>query len=412
MLFENTLENLSSYGEGILEGKNKKFSEIAFNSKNINKGDVFIPLKGKNFDGHDFIDEAYKNGAVSVVSERKLENKDYIFVKDTHRFLKRLSEKQRDLFSGYVIGVTGSNGKTTTKEILSDLIQNSTNSNGVLRSKGSLNNFFGLCFSLVKLKTEHKFACFEIGTNNKGEISELSKILSPNMSIVTNIGQSHLAGLSSLSGVAQEKSDIFKFTKDGGVCIGRIQNEFKELFQKKAKDKTFINLDADPKTNVDPNYEIAIKALQYLQNETGLKKVESERFSTNNIVSGRFEVKVSQYGPLIIDDTYNANPDSFKFAFRKIKNFLYEKKICIMGEMGELGSFSLELHKEILSLAAKNFDVVIAVDFKTDFSSPNLNYFSRKETLKELEKYKSKDFLIFFKGSRSVKMEELATVFI
>ena len=233
MLFKKNIENLAAFGGGKIYCQNIDFKKIVFNSKDIKRGDVFLPLKGQNHDAHKFISEAYDLGAVCVISENKIDNKNHILVKNTNVFLENIAKKQRELFKGMVIGITGSNGKTTTKETLTKYFRNKLEQDDVYKSYGNFNNFFGLCFSLLELSPHHKVGFFEIGTSNPGEISNLANILKMNLSIITNIGNAHLEGLKNIDGVANEKSDIFVFTKEGGYCLGDIPKKYLDL----AKDK-------------------------------------------------------------------------------------------------------------------------------------------------------------------------------
>ena len=240
MLFKKNIENLAAFGGGRIYCQNIDFKKIVFNSKEIKGGDVFIPLKGQNHDAHKFISEAYDFGAACVVSEKKIDNKNHILVKDTKTFLENIAKKQRELFEGLVVGITGSNGKTTTKETLSKYFKEKFKQNDVYKSHGNFNNFYGLCFSLLELSPHHKVGFFEIGTNNPGEISKLANILKMNLSIITNIGNAHLEGLKNIDGVANEKSDIFVFTKDEGYCLGDIPKNYLNLFREKSSGKKRI----------------------------------------------------------------------------------------------------------------------------------------------------------------------------
>ena len=137
MLFKKNIENLAAFGGGKMHSENLDFKDIVFNSKDIKKGDVFLPLKGENHDGHKFISEAYSLGAICVVSEKKIENQNYILVENTNTFLEKIARKQRNLFDGLVIGITGSNGKTTTKETLYKYYKNKLGEENVLKSFGN-----------------------------------------------------------------------------------------------------------------------------------------------------------------------------------------------------------------------------------------------------------------------------------
>ena len=416
MLFKKNIESLAAFGGGKMHSENLDFKDIVFNSKDIKKGDVFLALKGENHDGHKFISEAYSLGAICVVSEKKIENQNYILVENTNTFLEKIARKQRNLFDGLVIGITGSNGKTTTKETLYKYYKNKLGEENVLKSFGNYNNFFGLCFSLLELRESHKVGFFEIGTNNVGEIAKLAEVLRMNISIITNIGYAHLEGLKSLKGVANEKTDIYAFTEDSGYCIGNIPYEFLKLGKKKShKKKNFLSTENDQK-------KLLSKAIEIINNQLKLKSLPEEvyRFLDQKIdVSGRFEIKKSKSKAIIIDDAYNANPDSFLYAFQKIldlgiSKIPFEKKIlknlkriCVMGKMGELGEKSEELHEYILKEASLIFDLVYVLDFKTNLNESNIQYMGRENLKSKLNENINEDVLIFFKGSRSVKMENI-----
>ena len=416
MLFKKNIENLAAFGGGKIYCQNIDFKKIVFNSKDIKRGDVFLPLKGQNHDAHKFISEAYDLGAVCVISENKIDNKNHILVKNTNVFLENIAEKQRELFKGMVIGITGSNGKTTTKETLTKYFRNKLGQDDVYKSYGNFNNFFGLCFSLLELSPHHKVGFFEIGTSNPGEISNLANILKMNLSIITNIGNAHLEGLKNIDGVANEKSDIFVFTKEGGYCLGDIPKKYLDLVKDKSSGKKRIFISDNNPKELMKTAIMKINDLlkiEYLPNEVDSfldKKID---------VPGRFEIKKSKSRALIIDDSYNANPDSFSYAFKKIKNLdlaknsssekdsKYQKKICVIGKMGELGEKSEDMHKYILKEASSIFDIVLVIDFKVNLKASNIFFFKREKIDSYLREYLDEDVLIFFKGSRSVKMENI-----
>ncbi len=416
MLFKKNIKNLAAYGGGEIYSQNIDFKKLVFNSKDVKRGDVFLPLKGQNHDAHKFISEAYKLGAVCVISEKKIDGKNYILVKNTNVFLENIAKKQRELFEGFVIGITGSNGKTTLKETLNKYFKNKLKQDTVYKSYGNFNNFYGLCFSLLELSSRHKIGFFEIGTNNPGEIFKLANILKMNLSIITNIGNAHLEGLKNIDGVAHEKSDIFTCTKDGGYCLGDIPKEYLKLVRKKSSGKKGIFIsENDPK-------KLLKTAIMKISDLLMLKPIpkEVDNFLDKKInVPGRFEIKKSKSKALIIDDSYNANPDSFLYAFNKIKNFdiskisfidkgsQYQRKICVLGKMGELGNKSLEFHKFILEEASLIFDIVLVIDFKVNLKASNINFLKREKIDSYLKEFLDEDVLIFFKGSRSVKMEKI-----
>ena len=416
MLFEKKIENLAIFGNGENHCKNTEFENIVFNSKNVKKGDIFLPLKGDNHDAHKFIQEAYDMGAVCVISEKNLNNENYIHVENTSLFLENIARKQRELFRGLVIGITGSNGKTTTKETLSKYYENNLKEEEVYKSFGNYNNFFGLCFSLLDLNPFHKVGFFEIGTNNPGEISKLAEILKMDLSIVTNIGHAHLEGLKSIRGVASEKTDIFNFTHEKGFCFGNIPEDYLTLAKEKSiRKKSFFISNNDSKKLLKKVINTTNALLKLKSDSEQIDAFLAEKIS----IPGRFEIKKSRSKALIIDDAYNANPDSFKYAFHKIQNLdlskilsedvkdKYRRKICVFGKMGELGDKSEELHKNILEEASSIFDLVFVIDLKMDLKSSNVRFLKREKIESSLKEYLNEDSLIFFKGSRSVKMENI-----
>ena len=246
MLFEFSNQILAAKLN--LEKPKKEFvsSKIVTDSRKISKGDCFLALKGPNFNGHDFIDEALDRGASFVISEKNYPQDEKILgVNSTNECLSFLAKYQREKFEGKVVGITGSNGKTSTKLLLSSLLSNKFDPSQIYVSPGNWNNFYGLCFSLLELKKHHKFGIFEIGTNDFGEINELSSILQPEVGVITSIGKAHLEKLINLEGVAQEKSDIFKNVLLQGTCIFPDINAHLSEFYAKSHNKKIRSFSSD-----------------------------------------------------------------------------------------------------------------------------------------------------------------------
>ena len=415
MLIDHKLSNLSKIVNCDLIGNDAFFEKVSTDTRSMAEGDIFLALKGPNHNGHDFINKALDKGASCLITEKEIPGETYIKTKNTFLFLEKLAKFQRLNFKQDVIAITGSNGKTSTKEILYQLTKNFFEDKEIFKSPGNWNNKLGLYLSLLELNKNHKLAIFEIGTNAVGEIKELASFLKPNIGVLTNIGNSHLEGLKDTQGVLEEKTDLFSFVSLKGTCLMRAKEEHLQKAEEKIKKRKKIFLQVKETQSFDQNLEMAeavISCLPKLKKNNFLLSEEYINFLKKKaVVPGRQELLIGKNNVNLIDDTYNANPESFRAAFKKIKSMSCKNKICVMGKMNELGEKTLLLQDEVIEDALSVFDLVLAIDLDSNIKDENFKIIDSKAIYKNLEIYLNEESVILFKASRSVKMEKIVQLF-
>ncbi|MDD5174987.1 MAG: UDP-N-acetylmuramoyl-tripeptide--D-alanyl-D-alanine ligase [Sterolibacterium sp.] len=439
------------------------FNGVSTDTRSIAPGDLFVALKGERFDGHAFVEQALAQGAAAVMVESAWapppgKNLPLLAVADTRRAFGDLAAYWRAKFSLPLIGVTGSNGKTTVKEMCAAIWRaelGDRNNGGdfaawvparVLATEGNLNNDIGLPLMLLKLRGMHRAAVIEMGMNHPGEIAYLSKLARPSVALVNNAQRAHLAGLGSLTEVARAKGEIFSGLMPNGVAVinaddphaalwrelalaagaGRIlgfglqqpaeigaqitPRVFGSLLQLTTPQGTaMIELSVPGQHNV-LNALAATAAT--LASGVGLEAVAAGLAAYRGI-KGRLQRRRAVHGALLIDDTYNANPDSMRAAIRVLAA-LPGKKIFVLGDMGEVGEQAGQFHDEIGGYAkSMGVDRLLALGDHAATAVRNFgdggHHFKSAETLIEtLLPLLDADMTVLVKGSRFMKMERVA----
>ncbi len=377
--------------ESFLENtKVKNFHGLAIDSRVVKKNNIFLTIKGKNNDGGSFIPQAIEKGAQYILSSKKIRNykKKIIKIDSEIEFLNAFAYKKRDKTNAKIIAITGSAGKTSLKNLAKGLLQNFGNT---YCSPKSYNNKYGVPLSLSQLKTNHKYGIFEVGMSKKGEIDNLTKLVRPNIGVVTNIGEAHIENFDNLEGIADAKSEIINnIQKDGTVILNR-DDKFFNYLNEKAKTKK-IKVVSFGKSKGSDIY--LSKILKKKKNKVLIIKIENRQFkikvdkiNSYNVLSslallkelnlkfdkilkfyqtfqpseGRGKVhEIKRYKKrfTLIDESYNANPLSVKNAindFNTIKKDNF-RKYLLLGDMLELGNKSAKLHKN-LSKVINNSDI-------------------------------------------------------
>ena len=404
---QNYLFNKKIFIKIFQNKKNYKFNRLSIDSREIKKNNLFLAIKGKNNDGHNYISKAIKKGASHVISSKikKRYKKKVIKVKSTISFLNKFAEIKRFYSNAKILGVTGSVGKTSLKNMLNSLLRNYGNS---YASPKSFNNHFGVPLSLSNLNFNDKFGIFEIGMSKSGEISKLSKMIKPNLAIITNIGEAHLENFKDIKGIAKAKSEIIANIQNEGTLILNRDDKFFKFFQRKAKlnkikiitfgknKKSNIRLIKIKKDGITKKLTISLKdqiihlkvkeinIYNVLASLAVLKvlglRIEKiirlyEKFQPTD---GRGKVhKITRYKKnfKLIDESYNASPFSVINAienFSKIKKDKF-KKYLFLGDMLELGKKSEIYHKKLSRLInSSDIDKVFIKGEKSLFTYKNL----------------------------------------
>ncbi len=417
----------------------RKFHAISINSKKIKKDDIFIAIKGLNFDGHDYINEAFKNGAIAaIISDEEKISKNTILVNDTKKSLADISSLFLMKFKPFVIGITGSNGKTTTKELIKSILDSNYGTNKILATHANYNNDIGLPLTIFNLNSEHSHIVLEMGMNHPKEISYLANIAPPNFAVITNIGEAHIENFKNREAIANEKKDILRNLKAEGTAILPKDSEFFNFLVKDLKNVKVLSFgmskDADISCELldhkkilikTPKYDLEIKskllghnnisnilaavtcAYQLKINPTKIK----EGIENITPIPSRLELKEGKKRAAIIDDTYNANPSSFLSAIEVLNEFP-GKKILVIGDMAELGENSRIYHQELSrSIKETKIDITLGLGKYTKeiitLLGRNNSWFRSKDDLVKHLYACMKGSTILVKGSRSMKMEEI-----
>ena len=430
-----------------LEGidSDSSFNDFSIDSRTVKDGDVFFCIKGEMTDGHQYISQALEKGASAVVANPEiipdvLQKRDFpkILVPDPNLALREWASDTRKNFEGKVLAVTGSNGKTSTKEILSGLC--SFFDSNAYATPGNYNNYIGVPLTLLDAPMEAKWWVIEIGSNNFGEIAELSKIVRPTGGVITNIGESHLEFLLDTKGVAREKSGLFAGMAQGSKVVIPESILHLDIVEKEA-DKAGVELIKTAQIEVESkedrlkfnlfeaDFETVINNLLFLQNlVSSLTLLRSQGLSVTQLQQATANLELNLKGRfhtlymkewILIDDTYNANPSSFKSVLENMNN-LYPKnrKIVVCGKMAELGQKSSELHQQVginmvkngieimLGLGGEEIESYIGGWEKEGGILKSAKQFTElDELLKAFKKELNPGDVVLVKGSRSAHME-------
>jgi len=362
--------------------KLSKFN-LSTNSKDKNLNKIFFGIEGKSFNGGDFVDEALKNGAkIAFVDKIKKNNNKKIKVKSPLKLLTDISKKIRISSAVCPVAITGSSGKTSLKDLLGQSLQNISKT---IYSRQSFNNKFGVPISLFKLNKNSNFGIFEIGMDRAGEINNLSKIIKPDIGVITNISYAHARNFQSIIDIAKSKSEIiYNITKNGSLVLNK-DDKFFDFFYEIAKKKklnivsyglnktsnitiskiqkltkySVLSVIADHnlykfniKNDMTPYISNILASVAVLKTLLLIDKINSNFFLNFKIPSGRgniTKIKIGSKKINLIDESYNSNPLSLKFSIKKFENLKinYKKKYLLLGDMLELGKFSKKLHEDI-----------------------------------------------------------------
>ncbi|MEW6510419.1 MAG: UDP-N-acetylmuramoyl-tripeptide--D-alanyl-D-alanine ligase [Bacteroidota bacterium] len=434
-------------------GAGKRFREVSTDSRTAGEGDLFVALRGERFDGHAFVAAAFARGALAAVVDEKFdvslaESNALLVVGDTVRALGDLARVYRDKFRVPVLAVGGSNGKTTTKEMIGQVLAEKYS---VLATEGNLNNHVGVPQTLFRLTSRHELAVVEMGTNHPGELAHLCRAVRPTHAILTNIGREHLEFFGTLEGVAREEGTLFESVREqgGGTAIvnaddplvARAARGMKRVvtFGFAARNAMVrgrrIRLDALGTPQLEfrtprmrewlgvqlrvPGAHIAANALAAVAAGVAFgvpamsirRALESFRAPTK-----RMEV-LSVAGVTVLNDAYNANPDSTTAALRTLAAMKTTgKRIAVLGDMKELGDASAEAHTAVGREAATlKIDYVLtfgpmAKQIRDAAAMPGAIHYEQKNMLAEyLAELVTPGDVVLVKGSRSMRMEDIVT---
>ncbi|RBW70215.1 UDP-N-acetylmuramoyl-tripeptide--D-alanyl-D-alanine ligase [Bacillus taeanensis] len=439
-------ESLST-GQRVNSSNNVIIKEIFIDSrKNVQNG-LFIPIVGERFDGHEFLLDAVKNGACAAFWQQDKEvpkelPDDFLlfYVKDTLEALQQLAKKYLQHVKPIVLAVTGSNGKTTTKDILAGVLEQRFN---VFKTQGNYNNHIGLPLTILAMDEACEALILEMGMSGFGEISFLSQLASPDLAIITNIGESHLEQLKSREGIAKAKMEIVDGLKrNGTVIIDGDEPLLKLRLNKNVLTCGYGNENKYQITEVTGNenglyfiinnnerFFLPIIGKHNVKNAVyAIAAAQQMNLSFDEIYKGlsslvmtnmRLEKLKGKQGALLINDAYNASPTSMKAAVEAVK-FLedYKEKVLVLGDMYELGSDEERLHRSVADSIESPITNVIAVGKKgrwigeavIDRDNNNIPisfYTTKEEAQSKVESLLSPNTVVLFKASRGLKLETL-----
>ncbi len=435
------------HGTLLIEGECKVFSDICIDSRKVKDGDIFFAIKGENFDGHHFISAAIEGGAKVCVIHQEIEldnnynNVSIIKVKDTREALLDLASYYRDTLSIKVVGVTGSTGKTSTKDLIAATLSEKFK---VFKTQGNFNNDIGLPLMILSLDNSYDIAVLEMGMNNLGEIERLAKVSKPDIAVITNVGISHIENLKTRENILSAKLEITTLFDNHNVLIINGDNDMLKNISSEKYEIVKIGIENNCEFNannietkedevnfsivengneVEENILVPVPGrhnvlnsllaiavarslgLQYSEISRGIKKLEA--------TSMRLDLVECQ-GFTIINDTYNASPDSMFAALDVLKNHNRGRKIAVLGTMKELGDESCNAHKEVGEYAKHTgVDLLITMgeynnSFREGYGCENLVTFDNMDELIErLSSMIKKDDVILVKASRSIKFENI-----
>ena len=429
--------------DGQLVGVDVEFCCVGTDSRAIKKGQLFVALKGENFDGHEYAAQSLEQGASSVLVSEPLNVGPAVVVKDTRLALGDLAAHWRAKFEVPVVAITGSNGKTTVKEMLAAILKMAAGDDAsVLATQGNLNNDIGLPMTMLNLDKQHRYAVLEMGMNHTGELSYLTRLAKPNIALVNNAGTAHIGELGSVEAIANAKGEIFEGLVDGGTAIINADDVFASLWKSLASNHKQVTFGLKAKADVTATYELhAANSDIELITPKGTAKFSLPAPGVHNVsnalaatsaalalnislekiatglsnfagVKGRLQAKQGFAGAKVIDDTYNANPMSMKAAIDVLKASAGQR-IFVMGDMAELGADAASMHAEIGAYAKtagiEKFYALGALtkNAVTAFGA-NAIHFETVETLAEsLKSMMNAETTVLVKGSRSMRMERV-----
>lgn len=434
---------------GILKGDDSCFDAVSTDTRETLAGKLFVALRGERFDAHSFLVEASAQGAAGAMVENTAHDLPAGFpvvaVDDTRLALGMLAASWRSRFDLPLIGVTGSNGKTTVKEMCAAILraEYATSAESVLATQGNLNNDIGVPQMLLRLRGHHRAAVIEMGMNRPGEIAYLAGLAAPTVAVVTNAQRAHLAGMGALEAVASEKGALFSALGEKGVAVINADDPHCMYWQHQCSYLRVLTFGFDASATVrvhfsslafgsrvilttpegEVTFQLDVPGVHNVRNAAAAAAATLAAGVSLNAVArgldnfsgakGRLQVRQAKSGAIILDDTYNANPDSVMAAIDVLAAST-GRKILVLGDMGEIGEMSAQYHDEIGGYAkSQGIDRLFALGEHSALAARNFgaggeHFDSVSALVDALEPALASDLVVLIKGSRFMRMERVA----
>jgi UDP-N-acetylmuramoyl-tripeptide--D-alanyl-D-alanine ligase len=425
---------------GRMSGADTRFSGVSTDTRTLRSADLFVALRGERFDGHRFLKDAAAAKAAAAVVDRNYAGEfplPVAIVEDTRLALGQLARDWRARFSPALVAVTGSNGKTTVKEMLAAILRAHAGADAVLATSGNLNNDIGVPLTLLQMREAHRWCAIELGMNHKGEIAYLAAIARPTVALVNNAQREHLEFMRSVEEVAAENASVYEALPAGGIAVVNADDPQAAFFRTRAGSRRVIDFGIGNRAAVTATYglnalasdlairtpggeaqaTLAIPGLHNVRNALAAAacafaagvapKAIADGLTAFRPYAGRLQVKQAHNGATLIDDTYNANPDSVRAAIDVLAS-CPGPTVLVLGDMGEVGEHGRDFHREVGAYArSKGISSLLALGEATRHAveafGPGARHFDRVEDL--LPGVVGSSILV--KGSRFMKMERV-----
>ncbi len=424
-----------------LIGGDMPITGVSTDSRSVAPGDLFVAIRGENFDGHKFAEAAIARGAVAALTSTEIVGLriPQLVVDDTRFGYGRLAKFWRRQFSAPTLALTGSNGKTTVKEMLRSILVAHTGDAGtVLATEGNLNNDIGVPQMMLQQSVAHRYAVFEMGMNHLGEIDYLSRLVEPEVALVIMAGTAHIGELGSREAIAHAKGEIYNGLKPGGIAVINMHDRFGAYWKEVACDHRTLAFGIAPEDDIVGEFSDGMFAISCQEERIAVRLQLPGRHNQANAlaaasgaialgvplatikqgletfagVAGRLRAFTGHNSATIIDDTYNANPDSMKAAIR-VMAARKPPRFLVLGDMGELGSDAPAMHREVGAFARQaGIEHLLATgplsrETVAAFGGPGRHFDTVEELVAALLPQLEADTSVLVKGSRFMRMERV-----